>query len=224
MSRAHVSRITSRFRKTRDVVKVGDPKHRGPVPKMTESMAQRIVDMIIDSPEDMLQEHHQAFCNETGLGMHVSQFCRAVKDLDFTRKKLRSYARDRDAARSAAFKAGLIRDGISADMLFFLDETAKDRNALKRGWGYALRGRKPIDSMGHLPRTYRCSSLCGFDVKGFVNWYTIRGTFNRSKFLEASEAMVVGLPLHAASHRWYHPPLLYATACCCLSWCCPLGV
>ena len=111
-----------------------------------------------------------------------------------------------------------------AKQLFFLDETAKDPRDLNRGWGWSILGRKPLHSEGFIGRGTRRSTLAGLDVKGFVNWYTIRGTFNRSKFLEASEAMVVGLPLHAASHRWYHPPLLYATACCCLSWCCPLGV
>ena len=40
---------------------------------------------------------------------------------------------------------------------------------MRRDWGYALRGLSPVDTNGYVPRSTRCSSLCGFDVDGFVN-------------------------------------------------------
>lgn len=37
----------------------------------------------------------------------------------------------------------------------------------------------------------RRSALCGFDVKGFVDWYITTGTFKRECFLEAVKTTVI---------------------------------
>ena len=47
-----------------------------------------LVKMLVDSPETMLKEHFRAFCAKTGCLQHISTFCRAVKRLGFTRKRV----------------------------------------------------------------------------------------------------------------------------------------
>ena len=162
---------------------------RGPAPLLTEADEDELFSIICESPQHMLKEHLATFEQRTGIVMSYSGLGTALKRLGISRKKLRAFARKRDAAASLAFRA-FIASHFSPEMLFFLDETAKNRSDLRRGWGYAARGIKAVDSRGYVPRSYSCSSLCGFDVNGFVNWYTIRNTFNRKAFLAACERTV----------------------------------
>ena len=184
-------RIMSLFNRTGDVVLESNPRHRGPLPQLTEEQKEQLVELLVSEPSNMLKEHHEDFLRILGDdAMHISTFCRAVKALGFSRKKLRAFAQKRDAERALQFKAHIIAH-FELEQLFFLDETSKNRDSLRRRFGYALRGMSPIDMRGYVPRSRACSSLCGFDVKGFVNWYTIRKTFDKKTFMEACEATVV---------------------------------
>ena len=157
---------------------------------MTPMKDQQLLALLLDSPQDMLVEHYHVFCAESGVDPHISTICRAVRRLQMTRKRLRGYARQRDEQAALAFKAFVVAN-FAPHMLFFLDETAKDRGALRRDFGYALRGFRPIDRRGFAPRGERCSSMCSFDINGFVNWYTIRNAnFNAQRFLESCEHCV----------------------------------
>ena len=78
-------------------------------------------------------------------------------------------------------------------MILAVDETSKDGRAVRRSFGYAVRGRgfTPIGHSGLLPRGQRVSSLCSFDIDGFVAWEHTDGTFNTERFLSAAEHVVV---------------------------------
>jgi len=78
-------------------------------------------------------------------------------------------------------------------MMLVVDETSKDSRALRRSFGYAVRGRDhvPIGRSGLLPRGERVSALCSFDVNGFVAWHYENGTYNRPGFLAAAQKVVV---------------------------------
>lgn len=196
-------RIMRLWRRTKDVVPEGKPGHRGPVPNLTDDQKDQLVKLLVDEPQNLLKEHHADFVAITGEdSMHISTFCRAVAALGFSRKRLRAFARKRDADKALQFKAFLVAH-FHPSQLFFLDETSKNHDALRRDFGYALRGTSPRQSGGYMPKKYSCSSLCGFDINGFVNWYTIRKTFNRKEFMDACEASVVrGLqPCTARRHR-----------------------
>jgi transposase len=218
-----IKRLVALYNESHAVVRV---RRHGPEPRMTEPLKHELFTIIVSSPRKQLKENLIAFTAGTGIRMHLSSFSKTVKRLGFSRKKLRAFARKRDAAAALAFKSYLVANFMPdwlvqcgsnphvllllprcrcngscmlADprgfdrhcRLFFLDETSKDRTSMRRDWGYALRGLSPVDTNGYVPRSTRCSSLCGFDVDGFVNWYTIRDTFNRARFLEACEHTVV---------------------------------
>ena len=168
---------------------------------MTPALDRELVELVLDSPEHSAKEHYDHFCTAHGLDMHYSTLLRALHRLKLSRKRLRGFARARDEAAARRFKA-MIVSTYQPEQLFFLDETAKDPRALNRGWGWALRGKTPLDPTGFVGRGGRVSALCGFDVKGFVDWYIIDGTFNAAKFLDAFEQTVVRQSATRGSARW----------------------
>ena len=50
-----------------------------------------------------------------------------------------------------------------------------------------MTGKTPIASRGYMMPGQRISSLCGYDVDGFVCWEHTTGTFDRERFLAAVE-------------------------------------
>jgi transposase len=180
-------RLVALYKSTSNVVR---PRRHGPRSKLTELLKDELFDILVSSPRSQLKEHLVAFEARSGVRMPTSSFSKAVKRLGFSRKRLRAFARKRDAAAALAFKSFVVAH-LCPEWLFFLDETSKDRTSLRRDWGYALRGMAPVDTNGYAPRSTRCSSLCGFDINGFVNWYTIRDTFSKARFMEACELTVV---------------------------------
>jgi len=157
---------------------------------MTPELDRALVDLVIDTPESTAKEHYEAFCAMHNLDIHYSTICKSLHRLGFSCKRLRGYARERDERAALKFKAYIVST-FSPEQLFFLDETAKDPRAINRNFGWAMRGKTPMHSSGMIGRGRRHSALCGFDVKGFVNWYITKGTFNRTRFLDAFKATVV---------------------------------
>jgi len=172
---------------------VWPPSHslaRRPRRQMTDEDDRVLIRMLVSSPESMLKEQFREFCGRTGCLMHVSTFCRAVKRLGYTRKKLEAYAQRRDQQASDRFLT-FVLGTLSVDQLFFLDETAKDRRDLRRGWGYALRGLPAVANEGYSGRGRRTSTLATFDIDGFVSWSIINGTFDEDAFMETVRTTVV---------------------------------
>ena len=124
-------RIMKCFKAHRDVWPPSHSLARRPRRQMTEEDDRVLIRMLVSSPESMLKEHFREFCGRTGCLMHVSTFCRAVKRLGYTRKKLEAYAQRRDLQASNRFLA-FVLGTLSVDQLFFLDEAAKDRRDLRR--------------------------------------------------------------------------------------------
>lgn len=160
--------------------------------KMTWAAATQLIDILLDSPEALLVEHHSEFEAETGVHVHYSTFCKAVHALGFTRRKLQQYAAGRDALAVARFRAKVARWQLKASMMLAVDETSKDGRSLRRTFGYAMRGMgPPIGASGLLPRGMRTSALCSFDVAGFVAWEFTEGTYNAERFLDAAERVIL---------------------------------
>ena len=107
------------------------------------------------------------------------------------RPQLQHYARARDEHDAALFRLKVRTRGWKAHQFLWVDETSKDMRALKRSYGYALRGSPPIDDGGLRPRGERVSALCSFNVDGFVAWEYTNGTFNRDGFLSAAQKVIV---------------------------------
>ena len=74
-----------------------------------------------------------------------------------------------------------------------LTTTVRSRTgrALKGSFGYAALGESPIAENGLYPRGKRISSLCSFDITGFVDWVHTDGTYNRQRFRVAARHAVV---------------------------------
>lgn len=114
-----------------------------------------------------------------------------MRRLGFTRQRLQQYALKRDADAAAQFWATVKHHGFTADMILAVDETSKDKRVLRRSFGYALRGKPPIGASGLKQRGERISTLCSFDVDGFVAWQYTGGTYNRETWSEAAEDVIL---------------------------------
>ena len=190
LSLSSVRRVLACYKEHNDVVKPTGPRRRLRAPAIDPTIDQKILDIFIEEPEGTAMEAYCQLCEEHGLTSHYSTFCKAMHRLGFSHKLLRGYSQKRDADAALAFKAEIVGN-YSAEQLIFLDETSKDARALNRSFGWALRGVTPVHSVGKVGRGSRRSALCTFDVKGFVDWYIIKGTFNRNRFLEAIKETVV---------------------------------
>ena len=82
-----VRRVLSCYEEHNDVWPPGHGCHLGS-PVMSAEDEWVLLQLLVDSPEDMLQEHFKAFCAQTGCLCHISTFCRAVKRLGYTRKQV----------------------------------------------------------------------------------------------------------------------------------------
>ena len=189
-SRRTAMRVLACYRAHNDVVKPTGPRRRLRAPAIDPIIDQKILDIFIEEPESTAMEAYNQLCEEHGLTTHDSTFCKAMHRLGFSHKTLRGYSQKRDENAARAFKASIVGK-YSAEQLIFLDETSKDSRALNRTLGWALRGITPIHSLGKVGRGSRRSALCCLDVKGFVDWYIIKGTFNRERFLTAVKETVV---------------------------------
>ena len=194
VSAAWVRAMSNLFDETGDVKSHQGvrPGGAGPPNRIMDTTADRaLIDQLLDSPEFQLVEHHARFTTETGIDIHISTFCKAVRRLGFTRQRLQQYALKRDADAAAQFWATVQHHGFTADMILAVDETSKDKRVLRRSFGYALRGAPPIGASGLEPRGERISALCSFDVDGFVAWQYTGGTHNRETWSEAAEDVIL---------------------------------
>lgn len=158
---------------------------------MTVENAQVLVNILLDSPEHTLQQHLATFQAATGAVIHVSNFCKAMWRLGFTRKRLQQYAAARDAHQAFLWRHSFKVRGYSVDMLLAVDETSKDMRATRRTFGYAIRGQKPIGRSGLLVRGQRVSALCSFDINGFVAHAFTEDTYDRPRFLRDAEKVIL---------------------------------
>ena len=157
---------------------------------MTPEREVELFQLVADSPEASLNEHHAAWQTATGVRVHVSTICRALRTLGFTRKRLRHLALQRDQVAAnrwfARFSLYNMRN------VLFLDETSKDNRAMRRTLGYAVRGQTPrAESAFETVHGTRISALCAFSLFGFEDWRLTDGTFNTERFDDAVQQMLI---------------------------------
>ncbi len=191
-SKQTIRRIVNRFRRVGDV-KTELGKRRAPHDEQIEfsrSLSKALIECVLDSPDDPLEAIAKTFGAQTGVQRSNATICRALRKLGFTRKKLRAFSRRRNEAAAQAFLTDILRHHSPSDLLF-VDETSKDGRALRGSFGYAALGESPIAENGLYPRGKRVSSLCSFDLTGFVDWVHTDGTYNRQRFRVAARHAVV---------------------------------
>jgi len=146
-----------------------------------------IVQMLVDSPRTRLVDHHAQFVLENGILISYGAFCRAVRQLGFTRKKVRSIAYKCDRDKANAWLAEVLTYH-SVEELGVLDETSKDLDALKGDYGYSLRGTicSAQDQALELNQV-RISALCLYTVEdGFLDYAFTPKTFTKEGFLHVT--------------------------------------
>lgn len=191
-SASTIRRIVKHFRATGNV-KTESGRRREPGAEQIEfsrPLSKALIECVLVSPEDPLEAIAENFGAQTGVQRSTATICRALHKLGYTRKRLRAFSRRRNEAAAKAFLADVLRHHDPSDLLF-LDETSKDGRALRSCFGYAALGVSPIARNGLYPRGKRVSSLCSFDINGFVDWVHLEGTYDRARFVVAARRVVV---------------------------------
>jgi hypothetical protein len=89
ISRPVVSTIWYLFVETGDVQSNMGKRAAPPANLIIDHRADlELIDILISAPEATLHEHLATFEAETGLSVHISTFCQAVRRLGFTRRKV----------------------------------------------------------------------------------------------------------------------------------------
>jgi len=84
-----VQSIWDRFVETRGVAFYSGQRQAPPANRVIDTRADlELIDILLDSPEATLHEHHAKFEVETGLSVHISTFCQAVRRVGFSRTKV----------------------------------------------------------------------------------------------------------------------------------------
>ena len=118
VSRHYVGDVLDRFAKTGDVA-----THQGlgadPLARRALSRLENfhIVQLVLRSPRASLKEHRAQFVLETGVLISYGAFCRALRDLGYTRKKVRTLAYELDEDRAREWlrcEARCTRSGIAS--------------------------------------------------------------------------------------------------------------
>ena len=107
VSRSSIFRIAARYRKSGEVKRAEYNRLRG----LTEELQRELIEIIVESPWNLLRETLVEFEHRTGIRMHKGSLSKIVKQLGISRKKLRSFARKRDEGLSTHHHWSLSQGG-----------------------------------------------------------------------------------------------------------------
>lgn len=115
---------------------------RGRRSRISESMRNYLCKTLADEPDlyrdemaDLLYEKFGEKCSERSIG-------RALQAIDWTRKRLRRIAQQRDDDLRTQFQYEMAN--IPSKCLVFVDESGCDRRAGYRHWGWSAKGSTPV--------------------------------------------------------------------------------
>ena len=132
-----VYRYAERFRLTGGVRK--HMKQTGPYPIMNKSHELLLVDLLLTKPAIYLQELQHELYTSTGIVMHLSTICRAVRKLGFTHQKIQHIALQQSEAEQIIFIAEVMAV-FHHSLTVWIDETGCDRRNSLRKYAYGIRG------------------------------------------------------------------------------------
>ena len=188
VSRHYVESVMRRFYETGDVA-THQGKGANPLARASLTRAEdcQIIEQLVASPRVTLKEQCAQFVLDSGVVISYRAFCKAVRRLGFTRKKIRTIAYQCDMDRANAWLAELLTFH-SVGELGVLDETSKDLDVIKNGFGYSLRGADcSAQDMYLSHNNLRVSALCLYTVQeGFLDWAFTCGMFNKQYFLHVT--------------------------------------
>ena len=122
-----------------------------------------VIELLMVQPEIYLSELQCELFQNTGTWASISTIFRTIRRLGFSRKKLQQIVLRRSDSLRAKFMKEMRY--LTADMIFWLDETGSDKHSERRKFGYHLRGITPI-SYKLAIRGKRMSSIAVMSTKG----------------------------------------------------------
>ena len=182
-----VYRYAERFRLTGEVRK--HVKRNGPYPIMNESHELLLVDLLLTKPAIYLRELQHELYTSTGIVMHLSTICRAVRKLGFTRQKMQHIALQQSEAERIKFIAEVMAV-FHHSLIVWIDETGCDRRNSLRKYAYGIRGQTPRDYQLQM-RGVRYSAIGILSSNGIDDVYITEGSVNGDTFLHFVHTMLL---------------------------------
>jgi transposase len=145
---------------------------------------------VLDDPSATLQERADRLRLRSGVTVHISCICRAMRRLNLTCGKMQHWARQRDEQRIASFVVELMTF-CSIDEIIVIDETSKDRSHLRGTFGWSARGCPPIERHLLHHRDQRVSALVAMSVRGMEDWRFTAGTYDTERFEDAAREILI---------------------------------
>ena len=175
-----VQRVVARFDATGQVKK---KKYRIPDirVKISKPVALTILQLILEKPDIYLWELQQELRFLFGLEVCEATICKFLKKSNFSRKKLRLIAIQRDAELRARFITDVAI--YSQHHLVFVDETGCDRRDATRKYGYGLRG-KAASCQKLLVRGERISVIAAMTNSCILDLKVVRGSVSGADYIE----------------------------------------
>ena len=127
--------------------------------------------------EDLLKEVWTEFLQHSRESPAYRTLCEALAQLEYTRKRLSSLAREFDEQARNKFLLA-VQQLHGPHQLVFMDETARDERTLNRRYGYSKKGTPAAGSTHFLMRGKRYSALGPFTMDGFLDWKIVEGGFD----------------------------------------------
>lgn len=174
-----IERYVYLFNTTGDI----SPKlqRHGPLPAMSEFEEITLLEMLLNKPSMYLREVQQEILRTTGSCYDCATFCRAIKRLGMTRKKIRHVAIQMCDVKRARYISEIM--DFDPKTLIFIDETGSNRRNTVRKFGYSLQGMTPVS---HKFTVYgkRLSAIGILTYRGIEDIYIAEGNVNSDIFLD----------------------------------------
>ena len=140
-----------------------------------------ILAVILDTPSIYLQELCQAVHEISGKVVSPATICRVIRRHGYTRKKLQLVAKQRSTEYRGFYMSQI--QLFHRHQFVFVDETGCDGKDHIRRFGYALRGKSPIQHR-LLHRGSRISVIAAIASTGMVAFDMVLGSVNGEVFFD----------------------------------------
>ena len=171
-----VRRIIALYNQCGDVEPV---QHvHGPHRLLQDIERSEIATILVANPAIYLDELQQELYSKTGTWASISTVFRTIRQMGFTRKKIRHVAIQQSEERRTEFI-----EYIPANMIVWLDETGSDRRKERRKFGYHLRGMTPV-CYTHTIRGQRLNSIAIMSAEGLQDFNIYEGNIDGKTFYD----------------------------------------
>lgn len=192
-------RIVQQFQHTGTVTK--KQYNRDNLPrKVNHTIELVVLHVVLEHPGIYLREIQSKVQYLTGSSLSLSTICHLLHEQNFSRKKMRMVAKQRDELTRATYAAEVAL--YNPDMFIFLDETGSDRRNALRKYGYSLRG---IPAVSHklLIRGEHLSTIACISMEGILEFQTVKSSVDGDIFHDfvSSKLLPLLMPFDGKNHH-----------------------